>query len=92
VFFSGIVFSTLLEAGGSVSGVMAVNLLGAVCGGLLEYNSMYFGFRSLYLVAMACYALAAATSRFLPASTARAVPQNGTAEAIVGKQSELARN
>jgi hypothetical protein len=37
---------------------MAANLLGAMCGGLLEYNSMYFGFRSLHLLAMAFYAAA----------------------------------
>src|ERR1700747_3204048 len=47
LFFSGIVFSTLLTHKGQVSGIMASNLLGAICGGLLEYNSMYFGFRSL---------------------------------------------
>jgi hypothetical protein len=58
LFFSGMVFSTLLSTRGQVSGIMAMNLLGAVCGGLLEYNSMYFGFRSLYLIAMACYLLA----------------------------------
>ena len=57
--FSGIVFSTLLSSTkGQVSGAMAMNLLGAICGGLLEYNSMYFGFRSLYLVAFVCYLLA----------------------------------
>ena len=37
---------------------MAMNLLGAIVGGLLEYNSMYFCFRALYLMAMICYALA----------------------------------
>ena len=37
---------------------MAVNLLGAMLGGLLEYNSMYFGFRFLYLLAMSFYVLA----------------------------------
>lgn len=58
LFFSGIVFSTLLASKGQVSGMMAMNLLGAICGGLLEYNSMYFGFRWLYLAAMACYLLA----------------------------------
>ena len=58
-FFSGIIFSRLLFAAkAQVSGAMATNLLGAICGGLLEYNSMYFGFRSLYLVALACYLLA----------------------------------
>jgi hypothetical protein len=63
LFFSGIVFSTLLSTRGQVSGIMAMNLLGAVCGGLLEYNSMYFGFRSLYLIAMLCYVLAFVSDR-----------------------------
>jgi hypothetical protein len=58
LFFSGIVFSTLLGIRGSVAAVMAANLLGAMAGGLLEYNSMYFGFRFLYLLAMALYAVA----------------------------------
>jgi hypothetical protein len=63
LFFSGIVFSTLLSTRGQMSGIMAMNLLGAVCGGLLEYNSMYFGFQSLYLIAMLCYVLAFVSDR-----------------------------
>jgi hypothetical protein len=70
LFFSGIVFSTLLSTRGQVSGFMAMNLLGAACGGLLEYNSMYFGFRSLYLIAMLCYVLAFLSDRL----SLRAVP------------------
>jgi hypothetical protein len=58
LFFSGIVFSSLLSSDKDISGIMAFNLLGAICGGLLEYNSMYFGFQSLYLIALGCYALA----------------------------------
>jgi hypothetical protein len=58
LLFSGIIFSTLLSSKGQVSGMIAMNLLGAMCGGLLEYNSMYFGFRFLYLLAMGCYLLA----------------------------------
>jgi spermidine synthase len=58
MLFSGIVFSTLLASRGEIAGVMAVNLLGAMCGGLLEYNSMYLGFRALYLIAMGLYAAA----------------------------------
>jgi hypothetical protein len=58
LFFSGIVFSSLLSSNQDISGIMAFNLLGAICGGLLEYNSMYFGFQSLYLIALGCYALA----------------------------------
>ena len=34
------------------------NLLGAVCGGLLEFFSMWLGFRALTLVAVAAYLLA----------------------------------
>ncbi len=58
MLFSGIVFSTLLAARprDAIARVMAANLVGAMCGGLLEYNSMYFGFRFLYLLAMAFYA------------------------------------
>ena len=58
LFFSGIVFSTMMNNKGEVSGIMATNLLGAILGGLLEYNSMYFGFRSLYVIAMGCYLFA----------------------------------
>jgi hypothetical protein len=58
IFFSGIVFSTLLRSRGEIAAIMAINLFGAMCGGLLEYNSMYFGFRSLYLMAIGLYLLA----------------------------------
>ena len=58
LLFSGIVFSTLLSAQSHISGIMAMNLLGAIVGGLLEYNSMYLGFQALYLMAMVCYILA----------------------------------
>jgi spermidine synthase len=58
MFFSGIVFSTLLKSRGDISGVMSANLFGAMCGGLLEYNSMYFGFRFLYVIAAGLYLLA----------------------------------
>ena len=58
MFFSGIVFSTLLRSRGEISGIMGMNLFGAMCGGLLEYNSMYFGFQFLYLMAAGLYLLA----------------------------------
>jgi hypothetical protein len=58
IFFSGILFSTWLRARGAISGMMAINLLGAMCGGLLEYNSMYFGFQFLYILAAGLYVLA----------------------------------
>jgi hypothetical protein len=58
VFFSGIVFSALLRKRGTISGMIGMNLLGAMCGGLLEYNSMYFGFHFLYILASCLYLLA----------------------------------
>jgi SAM-dependent methyltransferase len=58
MFFSGILFSTWLRSRGAISGIMAMNLLGAMCGGLLEYNSMYFGFRFLYILAAGLYVAA----------------------------------
>ncbi len=58
IFFSGILFSTLLARTRYITGVMGVNILGAMAGGVLEYNSMYFGFRFLYLLAILMYVLA----------------------------------
>ncbi len=55
VFFSGILFARFLAAERDIAGVMAVNLLGAMLGGLLEYNAMAFGFRFLYGLAGALY-------------------------------------
>jgi spermidine synthase len=71
LLFSGIVFSTLLSTRGQVSGIMAANLLGAICGGLLEYNSMYFGFRSLYVIALALYMAAFVSELPLVSRSAR---------------------
>jgi spermidine synthase len=62
LFFSGIVFSTLIAGTKALSGAMALNLLGAMCGGLLEYNSMYFGFQFLYWLAIGLYLMAALSS------------------------------
>jgi hypothetical protein len=55
LFFSGLVFSTLLSRTVKASSALGMNLLGAMAGGVLEYNSMYFGFQSLYWMAAALY-------------------------------------
>lgn len=87
MLFSGIVFSTLLSAERRrISGLMAMNLMGAVAGGLLEYNSMYFGFQALYLMAMGCYVLAFAADwifirKDLTAAKTTAPIEAGAAEA-----------
>jgi hypothetical protein len=66
LFFSGMVFSTLLQSSEDVSGAMAANLVGAMFGGLLEYNAMYFGFLFLYWVALGIYGLAFVTYLLRP--------------------------
>ena len=58
---------------------MALNLLGAMCGGLLEYNSMYFGFQFLYWLAIGLYIAAFVSSLVLRNKTnllgSSAIPQ-----------------
>ena len=58
LFFSGFAFSSELKKGSSVATALYSNLLGAMLGGFLEYNSMYFGFRSLYFFCIFMYILA----------------------------------
>ena len=58
MFFSGFAFSSEVAREGDLSKALSSNLFGAMVGGFLEYNSMYFGFRSLYVFALALYALA----------------------------------
>ena len=58
VFFSGLVFSTVAAGEADLPKTLSANLLGALVGGLLEYNAMYYGFRSLYWLALGLYGLA----------------------------------
>ena len=62
LFFAGLAFSTELKRSKSVGAALSSNLLGAMLGGCLEYNALYFGYRSLYVLAMVIYALAFFTS------------------------------
>lgn len=68
LFFSGLAFSSELKKSGSIGTALSANLLGAMLGGFLEYNSLYFGYRSLYIFALAMYALAMFYSLKKPAS------------------------
>src|SRR5207244_2983221 len=58
LFFAGLVFSSELARGGEIGPALAANLFGSMLGGFLEYNSMYWGFSSLYPFGMALYGLA----------------------------------
>jgi hypothetical protein len=56
VAFAGIIFSSLLRRSENPSAALGSNLLGAVCGGALEYLSLLIGLRALALLALALYA------------------------------------
>jgi hypothetical protein len=58
LFFAGLIFSSELARGGAVGGALSANLFGAMLGGFLEYNSMYWGFSTLYPLGIALYGLA----------------------------------
>ena len=90
LFFSGIVFSTLIgRAKINISTALAYNLLGALFGGLMEYNSMYFGFAFLYLLAIGFYFLAWMFSQAPVASGARqGVPRQSGAGDALGRGAE----
>ena len=62
LFFSGFAFSAELKASTNVPAALSCNLLGAMLGGFCEYNSMYFGVRSLSVFALVFYALAFAAT------------------------------
>ena len=57
VLCAGIVFAIRFRSSGDIRGAFGANTLGAVCGGFLEYLSMATGFRALYIVVLAAYAL-----------------------------------
>jgi hypothetical protein len=57
LFFSGLIFSSELARGGELSNALASNLFGAMFGGFLEYNSMYWGYASLTWLGLGIYLL-----------------------------------
>ena len=58
ILFSGLAFSNELKRINSVPKALSSNILGAMFGGFLEYNSMYFGLSSLFILAGILYLLA----------------------------------
>jgi hypothetical protein len=57
LFFAGIIFATSLRKLQSVETAFGSNLLGSVAGGMLEYSSLMFGIRALYLLSGFAYVL-----------------------------------
>jgi spermidine synthase len=71
LFFSGLIFSSELAHATDLASVLSSNLFGAMLGGFLEYNAMYWGYSSLTWMGLAIYAAAYAASRFLPSRSIR---------------------
>jgi SAM-dependent methyltransferase len=59
VFFAGLLFAGEFRAEKSPSSALVANMLGAVCGGLLENASLVLGMRALLLIVVGLYMLAA---------------------------------
>jgi Spermine/spermidine synthase domain len=58
IFLANLVFAERFRNAGSSTVAFGANLLGAMVGGILEYSSLLFGYRSLLLVVAVLYALA----------------------------------
>ena len=58
LFFAGMLFSQIFTTRKEPTTSLGYNLMGAICGGLLEYSSMALGTKNLYLLALVLYFLA----------------------------------
>ncbi len=58
IFLANLVFAERFRSAGSSTIAFGANLLGAMAGGILEYSSLVFGYRSLLLVIAVLYGLA----------------------------------
>jgi hypothetical protein len=74
LFFAGLIFSSALVRAEDIGSALSANILGAMLGGFLEYNSMYWGYTSLYPLGLALYGLAFFCSRRIGATGVEAVP------------------
>ncbi|MCP4539550.1 MAG: hypothetical protein GY832_20640 [Chloroflexi bacterium] len=63
LFFAALIFGESLRRAGKIAGPMASNLSGSVVGGVLEYGSLLWGIKSLYVVAVVVYIGALIASR-----------------------------
>lgn len=56
LFFAGLIFGESLRLAGETTRPLASNLSGSVAGGILEYGSLLWGIKSLYVIATVVYA------------------------------------
>ena len=55
LFFAAMIFSEAMRRVGEAPGPLASNLIGSAAGGVLEYGSLIWGIKSLYLIAALTY-------------------------------------
>ncbi len=58
LYFSSLIFATVFKTRERAALALGYNLIGSIVGGLLEYSSMVWGTKSLYLTALVMYFLA----------------------------------
>ena len=63
IYFAAVCFSRLFEKEKITGYPLGINLIGAMCGALLEYSSMYIGMRNVWLVLLGVYLLAMVSTR-----------------------------
>lgn len=73
-YFAGVIFAKSYAAAGFESTALGSNILGALCGGIVESLSFWTGIRSLVLVALGFYLLSALFIKRREASPDLAVP------------------
>jgi hypothetical protein len=64
VFAASLIFSDSFRRAPDAAAAFGANLVGVVIGGALEYSSMQFGLKFLYLIAAAMYVAAWAAEHF----------------------------
>jgi spermidine synthase len=58
LFFAGLIFSSEFARCSDGGAALSANIFGAMLGGFLEYNSMYWGYSALYPLGLVLYGLA----------------------------------
>jgi len=90
LFFAGLIFSSALAGGSDIGNALSANLFGAMLGGFLEYNSMYWGYSSLYPLGLALYLLAFLFQVKVSRQQRTAAPENGLTQAEVCQTGQAA--
>ncbi|HLZ41353.1 MAG TPA: methyltransferase domain-containing protein [Candidatus Sulfotelmatobacter sp.] len=75
VFFAGIIFISSFERAGFRGSALGSNLFGALLGGLLESSSMWFGLKSLTILAALLYVVSAICRRSLRTAESPVLPE-----------------